>query len=63
LIAPGHGYPPATKSAEARLRHYATQQLRHYATQIPLVEIDSHRITDTATHRYPPRYGFTFYLT
>ena len=37
------GYPPATKSAEARLRHYATQQLRHYATQIPLVEIDSHQ--------------------
>jgi hypothetical protein len=35
LITSGHGYPPATKSAEVRLCHYATQQLRYYATQFP----------------------------
>jgi uncharacterized protein YecE (DUF72 family) len=39
LIKEGHFYPPGTKTAEARLRHYATR--------FPLVEVDS-------TYYFPP---------
>ncbi len=39
LVKDGHFYPPSAKSAEARLRYYATQ--------FPLVEVDS-------TYYFPP---------
>ncbi|MEX2228157.1 MAG: DUF72 domain-containing protein [Dehalococcoidia bacterium] len=57
LIASGRFYPPAAKSAEARLRYYASQ--------FPLVEVDSTYYglpTEDVAHlwveRTPP--GFTF---
>lgn len=57
LIACGRFYPPAAKTAEARLRHYATQ--------FPIVEVDSSyyglptpRNSELWAERTPP--GFVF---